>query len=103
MIEPLTESTFKNRNNRGVNILSFSNEWCPQCYMEKPIITKIADEYGDRINFYEINADENPELAKKYDILTAPSLIIEKDGELVYRLGGFMDKTQLSNLVKYYL
>lgn len=103
MIEDLTTNNFKNKNTTGINIISFSNDWCAQCYTQRPILQKAAAEYSDKLHFYEINADKNIDVIQKYNVLSAPSLVVEKDGQAVYDVAGFLDETQLKNIIAYYL
>jgi len=56
--------------------------------MQKPIIEKLEETFGDRVEFKEIDVDQNQELAAKYDIRVVPTLIIEKDGIEVKRFTG---------------
>ncbi|MQS53499.1 thioredoxin family protein [Companilactobacillus mishanensis] len=103
MIKTLTTQNFTSRDTSKVNVLNFSNDWCSQCYMENPIITAAADKYDSKLNFYTINADNNPDLVERYDIMTAPTIIIEKNDHIEYRATTFLDKKQLDNLLRYYL
>jgi thioredoxin 1 len=69
-------------------LLDFSATWCGPCRMQQPIITKLEESFGDKVDFKEIDVDQNNELAAKYDIMVVPTLVIEKDGVEVRRFTG---------------
>lgn len=102
MIEELTTENYAEKNTEGINLISFSNDWCAQCFTQEPILKKMAQKYQNKIHFYQINADKNVDIIQKYNVLSAPSLVIEKDGEAVYDVAGFLDETQMDNIITYY-
>ncbi|WP_242821434.1 thioredoxin family protein [Weissella koreensis] len=86
-----------------LTLMYFENDWCAQCYTQRPIIKKIKEEYQNELNIEFINAEENAKLANEYDIRSAPSLLLLKDGEVVERVPKFIDKEKLEILIRYYL
>lgn len=102
MLEQLTSENYETRKLSGVNVISFNNDWCAQCYTQQPILEKAARNYHGA-NFYQVNADNNTDVIKQYDVYSAPSLVVEKDGAAVYAVAGFLDEEQLDNILKYYL
>ena len=56
--------------------------WCGPCKMQSPIIDKIADEQGDKIKVAKIDIDEAPEIAEKYGVMSIPTVLIIKNGEV---------------------
>ncbi|KRL66817.1 thioredoxin [Companilactobacillus versmoldensis DSM 14857 = KCTC 3814] len=103
VLKNLTTENFSQKNETGINLLSFSKDWCAQCYTQQPILEQAAEKYRERIHFYQINADDNVDLIKKYNVLSAPSLVVEKDGRAVYDVAGFLDQEQLESIIAYYL
>jgi thioredoxin 1 len=69
-------------------LLDFSATWCGPCRMQQPIIVKLEETFGDKVDFKEIDVDQNNEMAVKYDIMVVPTLVIEKDGAEVRRFTG---------------
>lgn len=59
--------------------------WCGPCKIVKPILEKLAQEYSGRVDLWEINADESPELLQALHVYGIPTLIIYKDGEEITR------------------
>jgi thioredoxin 1 len=70
-------------------------EWCGPCRMIAPIIDQLAKEYSGKIVFGKLNVDENPEGARRFDIMSIPTLLIFKDGKLIDRIVGALPKNIL--------
>lgn len=75
-------------------VLDFWAPWCGPCRMMEPVLKEVAGEYGD-ITVGKLNVDENPGTATKYDILSIPTLLIFKDGQVAKKLVGAMPKKRL--------
>lgn len=87
----------------GLKLLAFENDWCAQCYTQRPIVQAIKEKFAKQLNVEIVNADEDSTTAAKYQVYSAPSLILEKDGQVVERLPRFTDQEQLTTLIRYYL
>jgi thioredoxin 1 len=70
-------------------LLDFWADWCTPCKMMNPIIDKIEKDYPN-IEVVRINADEDSAMVQKYNILTVPTYILEKDGEILSFVKGAM-------------
>ncbi|MEM2882770.1 MAG: thioredoxin [Candidatus Bathyarchaeia archaeon] len=62
--------------------------WCGPCRVMGPIIDGLASKYAGRVFFGKLNVDENPEVPSRYSIMSIPTLLFFKDGELVDRVIG---------------
>ena len=69
--------------------------WCGPCKMQSPIIDKIADEQGDKIKVAKIDIDEAPEIAEKYGVMSIPTLLIIKNGEVAKQFVGLTKKEDI--------
>ena len=75
-------------------LLDFWASWCGPCRMVLPIVEQIAGERSD-IKVGKINVDEEQELAKQYRIMTIPTLMVVKDGQVVNQSSGAKNKAQI--------
>jgi len=98
----ITDSNFEEevlKTNKTV-IVDFYAEWCGPCKMMSPIIDEIAEELGEKIKVGKVNSDENIELVEKFEIMSIPTIIIFKNGEVTKKFIGFTDKEDIINEVK---
>ncbi|MCZ6459237.1 MAG: thioredoxin TrxA [Gammaproteobacteria bacterium] len=77
-------------------LVDYWAEWCGPCKMIAPILTEIADEYGDRIKVCKLDIDANQETPPKYGIRGIPTLMLFKDGEVEATKVGALSKSQLA-------
>jgi thioredoxin 1 len=76
-------------------LVDFWAEWCGPCLMVGPIIEEIASELNGKLKVVKVNVDEAQELAAKYNIMSIPTLMIFKQGQVVEQMIGAMPKGQL--------
>ena len=97
----VTEENFENevlKSNKTV-ILDFYADWCGPCKMMSPIIEEIATELGDKAKVGKVNSDENMDLAEKYGIMSIPTIMVIKNGEVKKTFVGVTDKSEIINAV----
>ena len=76
-------------------IVDFWAEWCGPCKMIAPVLDEIATEQAGKVRIAKLNVDDNPDVARRFDVMSIPTLIIFKDGEPKKRLVGAKGKGQL--------
>ena len=76
-------------------IVDFWAEWCGPCKMIDPILKEIASEQDGKLRVGKLNVDDNPETARRFEVMSIPTLIVFKDGEPKKRLVGAKGKGQL--------
>jgi thioredoxin 1 len=86
-------------NDGKVSILYFSAVWCGPCKMLKPIMEEISKEMSDNIDIHYIDLNDNIELAGKYQIMSVPSLLFIKEGEIKNKIVGVQTKTNIVNAI----
>ncbi len=76
-------------------VVDFWAEWCGPCKMIAPILTEIAGEHTGRLQVAKLNVDDHPDLARRFDVMSIPTLLVFADGEPKKRLVGAKGKGQL--------
>lgn len=79
-------------------LIDFYADWCGPCKMMAPVVEKIAEE-NSNIKVGKVNIDEESELAIKYGVMSIPTFIVIKNGEVVNRIVGAVDKSELENAI----
>ena len=79
-------------------LLDFWASWCGPCRMVSPLIEEIADERTD-IRVGMVNVDENPELASRFGVMSIPTLVVVKNGQITNRSVGARPKAQILELL----
>ena len=79
---------------KELTIVDFYADWCGPCKMQSPIIDKIAEERQD-IKVGKVNIDENSELAEKYGVMSIPTLVVIKNGEVSSQFVGVTPKEKI--------
>jgi thioredoxin 1 len=80
-------------------VLDFFAEWCGPCKRQGPYLEELKKNMGEKIEIRKIDVDENMDLANKYGIRVVPTLIIEKDGNVVRMLEGVTSADSLESLL----
>ena len=84
-------------------IVDFHALWCGPCKTQSPILSEIAAEFRERVKVIKIDVDKNPMIASKYNIQGVPTVIIFKNGQLVWRQSGVASKSQLHDIIMQYV
>ena len=76
-------------------VVDFWAEWCGPCRMIAPALEEISGQLGDKVKIVKLNVDENPNTAAKYGIMSIPTLLMFKNGEISSRQVGAAPKQKL--------
>jgi thioredoxin 1 len=76
-------------------LVDFWAEWCGPCKMIAPTLAEIASEQKGKLTIGKLNVDDNPDTARRFDVMSIPTLLVFKDGQQVKRLVGAKGKGQL--------
>jgi thioredoxin 1 len=96
-LSTLTDATFDEEIGAATEavIVDFWAEWCGPCKMLTPILEEIAVEHEGKVRVVKLNVDDNPDAARRYDVMSIPTLIVFQDGTPVKRMVGAKGKGQL--------
>jgi len=88
----LNESNFADTIKEGVVLVDFWAPWCGPCRMIAPIIEELAEEYEGKAVIAKVNTDEASEVAREFGIMSIPTVLFFKDGELKDQMVGAAPK-----------
>ena len=80
-------------------LVDFFAEWCGPCKMIAPVIEELATEYEGKAVIAKVNVNDKSELAKRFGVMSIPTLLVFKKGEQVDKAIGFVPKTKLVEMI----
>lgn len=89
-------------NGKKPVLVDFFAEWCGPCKMMQPILKDVKSQLGDKATVLKIDIDKNPSVANAYKIQGVPTLIIFKEGKIIWRQSGVRQANELISLVNQY-
>ena len=84
-------------------VVDFWADWCMPCKMVEPVLKEIADEYDGKLKVAKVNVDEVNDIASQFNVVSIPTLLLFKDGEVVKQQVGAVPKNVIEGMVKEYL
>ncbi len=99
-VKELNGKNFDDFISKGNVIVDFWAEWCGPCKMLKPIFGEVAAHLKGKVQFGAVNIDDGQEIAERFDVMSVPTVIFFKDGEMVERFSGVMQKEEIIKLAK---
>ena len=84
-------------------IVDFWAEWCPPCKMLSPVMDQIETQYAGKLSVYKVNADEQPDIAAAFNILTMPTIVYLRPGQPPKSVVGAFPKSMLEKQIREYL
>lgn len=101
MVQDIQDTQFNEKTGEGLVLVDFWAPWCGPCRMQSPIIDELSQEMDD-VNFYKMNVDDEPRTAQSFGIMSIPTLVVKKDGQVVEKLVGYHDKARLTQILNQY-
>lgn len=104
MSQVVTDQNFLEETNTGLVLIDFWAPWCGPCRMQAPILEQLSEEYDEsEVKIVKMDIDENPETPASFGIMSIPTLMLKKEGEIVEKTVGVQSKEQLQTLLAKYL
>lgn len=76
-------------------LVDFWAEWCGPCKLIAPVLDEIAGENVGKLRIAKLNVDDNPDIARRFEVMSIPTMIVFKDGQPAKRMVGAKGKGQL--------
>ena len=101
MTDNVTDATFKTEvlGSELPVLVDFWAEWCPPCHRLAPVLDELSGEYEGRARIVKLDSDENPETTREYGVMSMPTLIMFRGGEVVSQVIGAHPKAKLRALI----
>ncbi len=99
-ISHLDMNNFDAAISEGVTLVDFWATWCGPCRMQAPILEKLDAELGDSVKIGKVDVDENPMLAQRFGVMSIPTLIAFRGGQVVNQRVGVQSLDALKDMLK---
>lgn len=90
---------FENQTKKGVTVIDFFATWCGPCRMMAPIFESVGQKMSGKANFVKVDVDESEDLARKFGVMSIPTMVILKDGNMIAKRVGLMQADALEQWV----
>lgn len=102
MVYEITDKNFEDEvlNSDKTVLIDVFATWCGPCRMMSPIIDEIAEDLGDSVKVGKVDSDENPQIASKYGIMSIPTILIIKNGQVTKSFVGVTPKNEIIEALK---
>ena len=102
-MEIINEKNFEEKIKNGVVLVDFFATWCGPCRMLAPILEEVSEELGDKVKIYKVDVDEDENLARRFGIMSIPTMIFFKNGTEVDKHTGLLNKDSVCDIIKKYI
>ncbi|MCR4594516.1 MAG: thioredoxin [Clostridiales bacterium] len=99
MVKVIENNNFDEIKNSDFAVVDFSATWCGPCRMVAPVVEELSDELDGSVDFFNVDVDENGELAARFQIASIPAIAVFKKGECVDMSVGLKPKEDLKTFI----
>lgn len=99
MARTLTSSDFDSTIASGVTLVDMYADWCGPCQRIAPIVEELSKDYAGKATITKLDVDASGDIAQRYGVMSIPTILLFKDGQLVDKAVGLQSKEDLENLV----
>lgn len=99
-IKHLTENSFDAEISEGVTLVDFWATWCGPCRMQAPILEELDKQMEGKLKIAKVDVDSDMALAKRYRVMSIPTLLLFKNGQLISRKTGLQDSSSLKEMLE---
>ena len=97
MVKKINAEQFEQEAKKSaVAVVDFSASWCGPCRMLAPVLEAVSEKLGDKVDFYNVDVDDAPELAGAYRVNSVPCLVLMKNGSFVDQSIGFKPEPMIT-------
>lgn len=83
-----------------LTLIDFFATWCGPCKMMHPVLEEVKREFRDHLNIYKIDVDKNASLCEGYHVQSVPTLMLFRNGELLWRQSGAVHLNELMSIIQ---
>ena len=102
-MKQINEKDFDQSVKEGVCLIDFYATWCMPCRLFADILDDIENEVGEKIEIFKVDVDENENLARRFGVMSIPTVVVLKDGKLQEKHIGVWQKDDCIDALKKYL
>jgi len=100
-VQTITSSNFDEKvlKSTAPVMVDFWAAWCGPCKMIAPVVEQIADQYAEKLAVGKLNVDDQSDIAVRYGVMSIPTILFFKDGEVVGKVVGYKPAVELARTV----
>ena len=104
MVKKINAEQFESEAKKSaVAVVDFSATWCGPCRMLAPVVESVSEKLAGKVDFYNVDVDDAPELAGEYKVNSVPCLVLMKNGQFVDQSIGFKPQPMISQWISAHL
>lgn len=100
MVKKIANNDMSEVKSCKVAVVDFSATWCGPCQMLAPVMEELSEELAGKVEIFNVDVDENPDVAEEFNIMNIPAVAVIKDGEKVDMAVGFQPKAAMQAFIE---